>query len=124
MHNAVQPIVNSLMAKKTRRYNNEKEMLDLAAKLERCVAMLNIAHKLVDKGNYLYRIIGVKKHWTKAMALKLQMPFSEDPKAYARLSQDEQIKALGYENRAGYLKFSTSYTKTTTKKRTRTISNK
>lgn len=123
-HNAVQPLVNSLMEKKKRRYTDKGEMLTLATKLDKCVVMLNIAHKLVDEDNYLYKIIGVKKHWTKAMALKLQMPFSDDPKAYARESQEEQIKALEYEDQAGYIKFSTSYKKTTTTKRTRTITNK
>lgn len=76
--------------------------------------MLNVAHKLLEEDDYLYKIVGTKKHWTKALWLRLSAPLSEDPDKTVKEAKQEVKKALEYEDRAKYVHMHMDYSRTVT----------
>ena len=125
LHNNVQPTVNSYLDGTPQSFNSQSELDALLSQLDRCVKMLNVAHKLIDKDDYLYKIIGVKKHWINAIYLRLKGAQSKDPEKAIKESKKELAKALEYEEKAKYINVKMEYETTTTrttgaKTRTRT----
>ena len=119
MHNQIQGMVNAFIDGTRVKFNSNEEILEASRKLEKCAFMLETAHKLVDTKDYLYKIIGVKKHWFRGVAYRLEAPLSENPKEMKRKSHKEIKRALDFESDVTYVNIDMNYSskKTVTKRR-------
>lgn len=113
LHNNVQPIVNSHLDGIPKTFNSMEELAELMSEMDKCVKMLSVAHKLVDEDNYLYKIIGVKRHWIKGIYLRLESITSEYPEKSLKNSKKQLEKALEYEEKAKYINLHMEFETTT-----------
>ena len=114
IHNQIQGMVNAYIDGTRVRFDSNEAILEASAKLEKCAYMLETAHKLVEPEDYLFKIIGVKKHWFKGVAYRLKAPLSENPREMKQLAKKELKRALEYESDVTYVNIDMNYdTKTT-----------
>lgn len=114
IHNHIQPVVNDYMDG-PREFRGKRAINKATAELEQYADMLEVAYKLLQDDNYLYKIIGVKKHYMRVMSLYIQIPYVKDPEQMAEQAKAEQEKALSYEEKAGYLQFSMQFSSSATR---------
>lgn len=119
IHNSIQPVVNAYMDGKVELIN-QQQIDEATATLIQCQTMLEVAHKLIKDDNYLYKIIGVKKHYLAVLELYIQIPYSENPEKLQKEAKEHLDKAMSYESKAAYLRFTMTFESTKSRSKTDT----
>lgn len=120
IHNDVQLLLNKYMTNSS--YSISSNQSDYQYKeLEQCANMLQTALKLIDEDNYLYKVMKVKMHYSKGLAARFKIPFSDDPQSLIDLAIEEQKKAMAIEDKAAFVHYEMQMVTTiTTTKSTKT----